>query len=443
LEFKLSRSYGPGRYDPAYEEQGNDYPFGYVRWTENRNMQEFLRLLSTKRIDVQRLTTHRFSIDEAKRAYDLISGGTKARERYVGVLLDYEATHVRGDRVVTKIEVTPSVVAAHPNPLNIGFIGAGSFAQASLLPPLKTYPEISLVGVCTANGVNAKGIAKNFKFQFATTNPRDIFDNEAIGTVFIATRHNLHATLAVEALKKGKNVFVEKPLALHEIQLNEIAVAYRSTAKSKQPAILLVGFNRNFAPHVKKAKEFFAERTAPLVITYRINAGYLPPTHWTQDPVEGGGRIVGEVCHFVALMQHFIDAKPTRIFAESLSTGGQKNVDDDSVIVTIKYADGSLGTISYMANGDASVPKEYIEIFSSGRTAIIDNFQYLSLHAKGVLSRQSTKTIQKGHREEIEAFLKTVKERKESPISFESLYTTTRTTFKIQESLRKGAPVSL
>jgi predicted dehydrogenase/threonine dehydrogenase-like Zn-dependent dehydrogenase len=444
LDFRLSRSYGPGRYDPAYEEGGKDYPFGYVRWTENRNMQEFLRLLSTKEVDVQKLTTHRFTIDEAAKAYTLISGSRKGRlERSVGVLLDYEATHVRGDRIVTRIDLVPPVTGAHPNPLNIGFLGAGSFAQASLLPPIKSHPGISLVGVCTGNGLNAKSVAKNFKFQFATTNPKDVIDNESIGTVFIATRHNLHAGYIIDAIKRGKNVFVEKPLAVNEQELAEIVKSYQVAARSKNHGVLMVGFNRNFAPSVRTAKEFFSEATGPFVINYRVNAGYLPSTHWTRDPEEGGGRIVGEVCHFVALIQHFVNASPDRVYAEGLSIVGTMSGEDDSTIITLRFSDGSIGTIMYLANADPSVPKEYIEISSTGRTAIIDNFQRLKLFRQEKLTETSSGTIQKGHREEIEAFLSAIKDGKESPMSFESLVMTTRITFKVQEALRKGMPVSL
>ena len=444
LDFKLSRSYGPGRYDHAYEEAGNDYPYGYVRWTENRNMQEFLRLLSTKTVDVMSLTTHRFNIDEAGKAYKLITGTAKgARERYVGILLDYEATHVRGDRIVTKVDLAPRIAANQTNPLNIGFLGAGSFAQASLLPPLQSHEGVSFLGVCTGNGLNAKSVAKNYRFQFATTNPRDVFENEAIGTVFIATRHNLHAPYALEALKRGKNVFVEKPLAIQEGELADLVKAYQSMARSNKRGLLMVGFNRNFAPSVKTAKAFFKETTGPFIINYRINAGSLPPTHWTRDPVEGGGRIIGEVCHFVALMQHFVNAAPDRVYAESIAIPDPSKAEDDSTVVTLRFADGSIGTISYLANAESSVPKEYVEISSTGRTAIIDNFQRLRLYRNEKVVESNSSTVQKGHVEEIGAFLTAIKEGKESPIPFESLVATTRITFKTLEALKKGMPVQL
>jgi predicted dehydrogenase len=444
LDFRLSRSYGPGRYDPEYEEHGNDYPIGYVRWTENRNMEEFLRLLSTKQVNVEKLTTHRFNIDEAQQAYKLLSGETRGkRERYVGVLLDYEGTHVRGDKMVAKVDLIPVVKSERTGQITVGFLGAGNFAQASLLPPLKSNPDVTFTGVCTGNGLNAKSVAKNYKFRFATTNANDILGDESTGTVFIATRHNLHAGYVVEALKRGKNVFVEKPLAINESELAGIVRAYEGMARAKKRGIVMVGFNRNFAPSVRAAKKFFAETTGPFVINYRVNAGYLPASHWTRNPVEGGGRIVGEVCHFVALMQHFIDADPERVYAVSVTGSGGGNSDDDSVVVTLRFSDGSVGTISYLASADSSLPKEYIEISSTGRTAVIDNFRHLKLFRAGKMSETKTGTIQKGHREEVEAFLLAVKEGKVSPILFKHLVSTTQITFKIQESLRKGLPVPL
>ena len=444
LDFRLSRSYGPGRYDPSYEEAGHDYPIGYVRWAENRNMEEFLRLVSAKKVEVQKLTTHRFSIDEAAKAYRLIAGtGKGSHERFVGILLDYEATHVRGDKIVSRVDLYPQVAATHRDPLNIGFIGAGNFAQASLLPPIKAFPGVSFVGVCTGNGLNAKSVARNFGFQFATTNPSDVTGKDSIGTVFITTRHNLHAQYVIDALKAGKNVFVEKPLAINEQELAEIVKAYQAMARSKKCGVLMVGFNRNFAPAVTSAKAFFSDAAGPFVINYRVNAGYLPSTHWTRDAKEGGGRIVGEVCHFVALMQHFVKARPESVYAISMATADHVEVEDDSTIITLRFEDGSIGTVTYAANADPSVPKEYIEISSTGKTAIIDNFQRLKLYQREKLTESGSSTIQKGHREEIETFLNAVKSGAPSPIHFESLVATTRITFKALESLRKGVPVSL
>lgn len=437
LEFRLSRSYGPGRYDPSYEEGGNDYPVGYVRWTENRNMQEFLRLLAEGKVDVQKLTTHRFPIDDAAAAYAYVSGKRDAEKRVVGVVLDYgEAQHVEEKRR----EVTADSAETSPHALNIGFIGAGSFAQSMLLPSVRSFVGATLSGVCNANGLNAMNIARQFGFQFATTSAEEIFGSDRIGTVFIATRHNLHASMVEAALKSGKNVFVEKPLAVNERELEDIIQLYRKSAK-KNRRILFVGFNRRFAPFVVQVGEFFRNAIEPFVVQYRINAGRIPKTHWTRDPAEGGGRIIGEVCHFVDLIQYLSRSAPVQVLAVPLGKQGYVSQDDDSVCVTIRFDNGSVGTINYLANGDPSVPKEHIEIFSTGRTAVIDNFKTLELYHQGSRKRVRQLAIDKGHKEEIRQFLSAVRDGGQSPIEFESIVAATRTTFAIQRSLELGIPV--
>jgi polar amino acid transport system substrate-binding protein len=322
-------------------------------------------------------------------------------------------------------------------------LGAGSFAQGFLLPHLQRVKDISLVAVCTGNGLNAANAARSFGFQVATTDPKEILGTGSINTVFIAARHNFHAPYTIEALKAGKHVFVEKPLALTADELDAIGRAYQSAARSTKSPILMVGFNRRFAPHVQHVKRFFENAVGPYVIQYRVNAGFIPITHWARDPVEGGGRIVGEVCHFVDLMQYVTGSTPLRVFAEPLSAAAGTMAEDDSIVVTLKFQDGSLGTITYQANGDPSMPKERIEISSTGRSAIIDNFQSLTLHQEGRRRTFKLSAVDKGHREEVRAFLEAIQEGKASPIPFESLRVTTLATFKVQQSLQLGVPVTL
>ena len=445
LDFRLSRSLGPGRYDPEYEERGKDYPAGYVRWTENRNMQEFLRLLGRRQIDVQKLTTHRFSVDEAPAAYALITGSkSKKRERYVGVVLDYgdQVTESK-DEVPRMVKVTTKQADASVAAVKIGFIGAGNFAQGFLIPHIERSRSTSLVGVCNANGLSATNAAKTFGFEFATSKPSDLLAHDAINTLFIATRHNLHASLTIEALKAGKSVFVEKPLALNGEQLKEIQKVYKSLSTAERSPMLMVGFNRRFAPHVQHAKRFFENAVGQYVIQYRVSAGSVPKTHWTRDPLEGGGRIIGEVCHFIDLMQYLTASRPVKVYAESISGGSGASPDDDSVVITLKFLDGSVGTITYLANGDASLPKEIVEISSTGRTAVIDNFQCLALYQNGKKREFKLSSIDKGHRAEVRTFLAAVQAGKVSPIAFDSLVATTLATFKAVESLQVGAPVEL
>ncbi len=441
LEFKVSRSIGPGRYDTVYEERGNDYPIGYVRWTERRNMQEFLRLLSVGAVKVKRLTTHRFMVDEAKAAYALLSARSAKKERYVGILLDYGD---RGPEELTaerrSITVPRTKLVETQGKLKVGLIGAGNFAQGFLLPHLQADSSVSLVGVCTSNGLNATNVARNFGFQFATTEPREVLESKSINTVFIATRHNLHARLVIDALRAGKHVFVEKPLATTREELKELSEVVRREKNS--PHLLLVGFNRRFSPHAQQAVRFFENAVGPYVINYRVNAGAMPATHWTRDPVEGGGRIIGEVCHFVDLLQFFTRSRPVRVFAEPISsTKGLQ--DDDSVIVTMKFEDGSIGTITYLANGDAAMPKERVEICSTGRTAVLDNFQCLTLYQQGKKRDFKFGSVEKGHREEMKAFVQAIVNGGPSPIPFESLLLTTLATFKINDSLQLGVPVEI
>ena len=436
LDFRLSRSYGPGRYDPSYEEQGRDYPAGYVRWTENRNMGEFLRLLGKKALDLSLLTTHRFVIDEAERAYALVAGQKGGRkERFVGVLLEYPETSDRSDDAVVRISggETPRT-----NALSIGFIGAGSFAQASLLPTIQSAPGVTLLSVCTGNGLNASNVAMSFGFRSATADPERIIEDPKVGTVFIATRHNLHAPITIAALNAGKHVFVEKPLAMNDAELAEVVRAHRLAA-GRTGASVMVGFNRRFAPLVQGMKEFFGTAAGPFVMNYRVNAGVLPSTHWTRDRVEGGGRILGEVCHFVDLMQYVAGAAPVEVFASALG----KAADDDSVVANVRFANGSVGTITYAANGDRAVPKEYFEAFSTGRTAILDNFQRLTLFRQGKMEEHRRSTIDKGHHEEVRRFLEAVGHGTAYPIPFDEAVAATRATFRMAESLTVGMPVKL
>jgi len=422
LELKMSCSYGPGRYDVNYEEEGIDYPYGYVRWTEQRNMEAFLQLIANKSINLKPLTTHSFEIDDAVKAYDLILG--RMKEDFVGIVLHYpvEAIEKR-----TEIQVNTHAVQK----INIGFIGAGSFAQSYLLPNAKQYG--SLDTVVTRNGMNAKNVAQKFGFNKASSDPSDILENETINTVFIATQHDTHARYVMDCLKKGKKVFVEKPLALSTEELDSVAKVYNS---SESPA-LLVGFNRRFAEVSIRAKEEFRSIGEPLVMNFRVNAGFIPKDHWTQTK-SGGGRIIGEICHFIDLMQFLTNAEPVKIFAECIDAQSDKLKNDDNIAITVKFSDGSVGNLVYAANGDKGLPKERFELYGGNTVFIIDDFK------QGILYRNNQKKVikntGKGHKQEIEVFMKAVSDGNPMPISFRSMCLTTLTTFKIVESLSTGLP---
>ena len=418
LKLIISMSYGPGRYDPEYEEKGHDYPIGYVRWTEKRNIESFLELAGDKRINVDRLTTHRFDIKEADRAYQLISGDST--EPYLGVLLNYDPNAELNTRVALNAAAKPRRAEKK---IVMGVIGAGGYVPAMLLPHFKT-EGVEFRSIATASGVSAHDVGKRFGFAEAGS-VNDVLDDPNINLIVIGTRHDLHAELAREALERNKNVFVEKPLALNDEQLD--AVLEAAATSSGQ---LMVGFNRRFSPLTQQAKDFFANRETPLSILYRVNAGHIPKEHWTQDPQEGGGRIVGEVCHFIDLMQFFTGAPPVSVFAESVSAKSPQIVDADSVFITLRFADGSNGVIAYLSEGDKSLPKERVEIFGGGKIFVIDDFR-------------TAKTQDKGQRTQIKRICMSISNGEPAPVTLDELAATTRTTFRILDSLRSKCVVSL
>jgi len=424
IEVVISKSYGPGRYDPKYEEMGIDYPVGYVRWTENRNMQAIVELLSEGKLDFKSLITHKFPIDEYQKAYDLILG--KRQEFYRGILFEYSY-----DKISETKSIQFSTKVKSASKINIGFIGAGSFAQSSLLPYLKNL-KVNLVNVCTTDGLTASNVARKFGFQKFTTKPEEILNDLEINVVFIATRHDSHAKYVIEALKSGKKVFVEKPLAINYDELKEIIEL------QVEEKFLLVGFNRRFAKSIIDIKNYFP--SGPFNFLYRVNAGRLPLEHWTQWE-EQGGRIIGEVCHFVDTLSFICNSHPKQVFAHSISFKQGFNKEEDTLSILLKFLDGSIGTIIYQANADSTIPKEYLEVSALQKSAILHNFEKVDFYTGGKV--KSKKYFGKGHKEEVESFINAIKNGNASPIELKSLYLTTLTTFAIIESLRTNKPVDI
>lgn len=424
LELKISCSYGPGRYDPTYEEGGHDYPYGYVRWTENRNMEAFVKLLENRSVDVQPLVTHVFDVEQAGDAYDIVTG--KVSEHHIGILLRYsDATDTRSVKTAPQASSSP---AAKPG---IGFIGAGSFAQKFLIPFARQGGD--LLSVVTSRGVTAKSVGEKFRFHSHSTETHDVFADPAINTVFIATRHDTHAAFTAAALEAGKNVFVEKPLALHEEELAQVV----EIAGRRSDCRLMVGYNRRFSPLARQAKEVFQRVSGPLLINYRVNAGFLPKEHWTQTE-QGGGRILGEACHFVDLMQFLTGSEPSNVYAVSVAANNAQMPDQDNVIISMSFQNGSVGQISYLACGDKLLSKERIEIFGGGQSFIIDDFRVGEHYSGG--TRRSVKIPGKGHQEEVQTFLHAIRDGQPSPIPIDSLALTSVATFAILDSLRTGLP---
>ena len=434
LDFRVSRSYGPGRYDVAFEQKGRDYPIGHVRWTETRNMEAFLQFLAEGKLDLKPLITHRFAIDQAKEAYGLISGAT--RERSLAVLFTYPESSNLSQRVDLMQREGPQVRAPETS-MKVGLLGAGNFATSTLLPALREATHAELVAVCAATGAHSRHAADKFKFEFCTTDERDVLNNDRVNTVVIATRHHLHANQVLAARAADKHVFCEKPLCLNESELARIIRAYWSP-HSKTP-LLMVGFNRRFSPMALRMKEFLAINE-PLALHYRVNAGTLPQDHWIHDPEVGGGRIVGEVCHFVDFLSFLAGSSPVEVQGRPLANPGLYS--DDNILISIRFENGSEGTIHYLANGDRAFSKERVEVFGGGAVAVLDDFRKLEMTRLGKTSTMSARFRQdKGHRGEWQAFAEALRSAGASPISLESIVSTTLTTFCIQRSRASGQPV--
>ncbi|NWF75468.1 MAG: Gfo/Idh/MocA family oxidoreductase [Nitrospirae bacterium] len=432
LELRMSCSYGPGRYDLNYEEKGIDYPVGYVRWTENRNMQAFQELVHSGKIDIGYLTTHIFKLDDAPQAYDMIMD---KKEPFIGILIEYD---IEKSFVKERIQIHPSHITKHPSPVSIAFIGAGSYAMGNLLPNIPREKDIVLKGVMTSSGTSSRTVADKYGFEFCTSDENDILNNAEINTVFIVTRHNTHADYVIKALKAGKNVYVEKPLCLNERQLNEISEVYTSllTSHSSQP-FLMLGFNRRFSPLTEMLKEKIGE--GPMSMIYRINAGQIPAGSWIQDKAIGGGRIIGEVCHFVDYLTFLNGSLPESVFASALPDPQGL---EDTITINIKFLNGSIGTISYFSNGSKSLSKEYIEVYRAGTAALLKDFKNLEIYGAKV-SKKSLISQDKGQKRMLSVFLDAVRQGKPSPINFEEIYTATLTTFKIIESIKTRQSIAI
>jgi predicted dehydrogenase/threonine dehydrogenase-like Zn-dependent dehydrogenase len=435
LDFRISRSYGPGRYDAAYEQKGRDYPIGYVRWTETRNMEAFVQFLAEKKLDIGALITHRFSIERAQSAYDLITG--KSREPFLGVVIEYAG----GEDELPALAVVPerataALRSASATGVSVGLLGAGVFASGTLVPAMKTSSNTTLVTVCAATGPHAQHAERKFGFRYCTTNESQLIQDPGVNTVVIATRHHLHANQVLAALAAGKHVFCEKPLCLSKDELRSIVGVYLGIPSAQRPALML-GFNRRFAPMTARMKSFLAPVTEPLALHYRINAGYLPPDHWVNDREQGGGRILGEVCHFVDLLM-FLAASPV-VEVDARAVGNSGRYSGDNVLVALRFGNGSEGTISYLANGDRAFSKERIEVFGGGSTAALEDFRRLELVRGGRKETIHSRWRQdKGHRGEWEAFAQSVQRQNEAPIRFEELVCSTLATLRIDESVATG-----
>lgn len=421
LELRMSCSYGPGRYDLKYEENGIDYPAPYVRWTEKRNMEAFQELLYTGRIDLSHLTTHRFKFEDAPKAYDIIANRS---EHYLGMVLEYDfkKEHVR--------KAMPIVENVPVKEINIGFIGAGSYAQGNLLPYLPSESEVGRICVMTNSGTTSKRVAEKFHFAQCTSNESDIIANKDINTLFIATRHNTHAKYVIDGLKAGKNVYVEKPLCLKIEELTEI----QQLCEEKRCGVM-IGFNRRFSPLTTILKKEMG--TGKMSMIYRVNAGNIPASSWIQDVKVGGGRILGEVCHFIDLMAFVCGSNPIQVSASVLADPEGLN---DTVNILVDFENGSTGVVAYYANGPKSLPKEYMEVYSSGKAGIIYDFKKCEIYGKKVETHKLS-TQDKGQKNMMTAFFDSLKGGN-LPIPLDEIFSVTKATFAVLKSIQQsGMPV--
>ena len=407
LDFFISTSYGPGRYDPQYEEKGLDYPIGYVRWTENRNMAEYLNLISEEKIEVEPLIHSSFEISQAATAYETLK---KDKEKPLIVLLSYPES--KEDAKPNRVIPNPSALASESDKINIALAGAGGFIKGMHIPNLQTLSRrYQIHAVASRTGSNASNTAKQVGAQYCTTDYQEILNDPKVDAVLIGTRHNQHASMVIEALQAGKHVLVEKPLALTRNELETIRNFYEI---NQQAPVLLTGFNRRFSPFAQRAKELIENRTNPMIINYRMNAGYIPLGHWVHTE-EGGGRNLGEACHIYDLFTFFTNSKVVSVQTRSLAPKTDHYSSRDNFAATLGFEDGSVATLTYTALGSNEFPKEQMEIFLDGKVLMLDDYKQLRIHgsnAKGVTS----KLTDKGHKRELEAFAEALEKGGEWPI---------------------------
>ncbi|HEW78525.1 MAG TPA: dehydrogenase [Phycisphaerales bacterium] len=431
ISFQVSCSYGPGRYDFEYEKKGRDYPVGFVRWTEQRNFEAVLDMMADGRLDVAPLISHRFSLDDAPEAYRVLSecGGL-----VLGILLEYPEARVHDLREARTVALsTPR--KAKPEAPRVSFVGAGNYAGRVLIPAFRK-AGAELNGVASSGGVSSSHYGRKYGFSKATTDSLELIRDVDTTAVVIVTRHDTHADLVVEALKAGKHVFVEKPLALSRKELDAIATAYAEAAAGDGGPLLMVGFNRRFAPQVRKMKTLLESVSGPKTFVMTVNAGAIPADHWTQDPIVGGGRIIGEACHFFDLLRFLAGAATEGFKATYIGGAPGVEVRSDKMSVTLNFVDGSFGTVHYLANGSKSFPKERLEVFCAGRVLQLDNFRKLKGYGWPGFRKMNLLRQDKGQAQCAAAFVQAVEQGGVAPIPFDELMEVSRVTIEVAESLR-------
>lgn len=432
LAFYISSSYGPGRYDSKYENEGIDYPIGYVRWTENRNFQAILQLISNGSLNFEYLITHKYKFLEAPKAYNEILNNRDS----LGVILEYEV--IDNINLEKKVNIVSSE-SQKVDEVNIGIIGSGNFTKLIVLPILKN-SKANLIGISSAKGLSSSISAKKFGFNYSTTDYRELLNDKKINTIFITTRHNNHAELIIKSLEAGKNVFVEKPLAINMEQLASVVKTCNKLSDENRLPHLMVGFNRRFSPFAKDIFSKTKGRSSSIAMNMLINAGALPKDLWVHDPEVGGGRIIGEGCHFIDTMSYFAKSDVLSVHSIGLNSEKELPIKNDNVILNLKFKDGSIGTLNYLANGNKSFSKEQMTLFCEGKVFVLDNYKKNSIYGGNDFKKFSQ---DKGHKEEMIAFVENIKSSTKSLISLESLINTTLATFAHVKSLEENIEVKI
>ena len=424
LELRMSMSYGPGRYDRRYEELGLDYPISHVRWTENRNLQSFVNLAAAGDIDPAKLDAEVVAFEDAESSYEALAKGER---KNLAIIFKYKGAP---DEARTLELAKPS--ARRDGDVGIAFVGAGNYAKAQLIPAIASASKVRKVQVVTATGASARRTSEKYDYASCGTDPQEVFENDAVDLVFIATQHDSHASLAREAMKAGKAVWLEKPIGLDQESVRELVAAARDTQ-----GFLSVGYNRRFSPHAEKIRETFDGRSEPMSIRYTVAAGATPAGTWVTDPKTGGGRIIGECCHFIDLCIYLVGTLPSSVYARGLSRDPER---DDSFVANVSFTDGSVATLEYLANASAELPKERFEVSSERKTAICENFRSTT-----VMGGTPLKTLNqnKGQREAVLAVIEACRTGAGSPFTLEELTANSETTFGILESMRTGQAVDL
>lgn len=438
LSFQVSCSYGPGRYDPFYETQGNDYPIGFVRWTEQRNFKAILDLMDLGILSVEELITSHIDFQNAVQAYQKV-----IEHKGLGIILKYSESKDNTKKFDTTVIIKkPLDENTGVQTTHFGLIGAGNFTNIRLLPTLKK-AKVNLKWIASAQGYSGSSAAKKFNIQYSTTNYQKIIEDETIKALFITTRHNLHTKIVIECLKQDKHVFVEKPLCITLDEFTHIKQVYENSSQTlSTPPILMVGFNRRYAPSMQYVKNHLQARSGPISLSYTCNAGIIPNSHWVHDPQVGGGRIIGEACHFIDLLQWLVNSPIISVFAQKQIRKETKD-NEDSVTICLQFKDGSQGTVHYFSDGSKNYPKEQLMLFFNGKVIVNKNFREVTVHKKSKATKKSFWKQDKGHTQGFLSFVNAVENQLPSPIPIDNIFNTTEATFAAVNSMRTNSVIAI